>query len=175
MNSLKAGLERRPLALVPVAHDGAVHLSARRRFEAGVAGYAGRRARVVLGPAVDKVRFGDERAADAEHIGAAVVKQAADDGERTQASGQYDEDVLRRAAERVLGPDAVGSYRGTLSGEDFSRFLNRVPGVLAFVGTRNPAIGAAYPQHSCFYTVDESVLVNGSMLAAQYAVDFLAE
>lgn len=81
----------------------------------------------------------------------------------------------RRAAERVLGPDAVGSYRGTLSGEDFSRFLNRVPGVLAFVGTRNPAIGATYPQHSCFYTVDESVLVNGSMLAAQYAVDFLAE
>ena len=50
-----------------------------------------------------------------------------------------------------------------------------MPGVLAFVGTRNPALGATFAQHSCFYRVDESVLVKGAMLAAQYAVDFLAE
>lgn len=81
----------------------------------------------------------------------------------------------RRAIERVLGPAAVGRYRGTLSGEDFSEVLRRVPGVLAFVGTRNPALGATFAQHSCFYRVDESVLVKGAMLAAQYAVDFLAE
>lgn len=81
----------------------------------------------------------------------------------------------RRAIERVLGPVAVGCYRGTLSGEDFSEVLRRVPGVLAFVGTRNPALGATFAQHSCFYRVDESVLVKGAMLAAQYAVDFLAE
>ena len=81
----------------------------------------------------------------------------------------------RRAIERVLGPEAVGCYRGTLSGEDFSEVLRRVPGVLAFVGTRNPALGATFAQHSCFYRVDESVLVKGAMLAAQYAVDFLAE
>ncbi len=81
----------------------------------------------------------------------------------------------RRAIERVLGPEAVGRYRGTLSGEDFSEVLRRVPGVLAFVGTRNPALGATFAQHSCFYRVDESVLVKGAMLAAQYAVDFLAE
>ena len=81
----------------------------------------------------------------------------------------------RRAVVEVLGKEAVGSYRGTLSGEDFSQFLRRVPGVLAFVGTRNPAIGATYAQHSCYYKVDESVLVKGTMLACQYAVDFLAE
>ena len=50
----------------------------------------------------------------------------------------------RRAVKRVLGPEAVGSYRGTLSGEDFSLFLERVPGVLAFVGVRNPAVGATF-------------------------------
>lgn len=81
----------------------------------------------------------------------------------------------RNAVVEVLGEDAVGSYKGTLSGEDFAEYLRVVPGVLAFVGTRNPEIGATYAQHSCFYTVDESVLVKGSMLAAQYAVDFLAE
>lgn len=79
------------------------------------------------------------------------------------------------AIEKVLGPAAVGRYRGTLSGEDFSMYLQHVPGVLAFVGTRNPAIGATWAQHSCYYKVDESVLVKGTMLTAQYAVDFLAE
>ena len=81
----------------------------------------------------------------------------------------------RRAIVEVLGEEAVGRYQGTLSGEDFSRYLELVPGVLAFVGTRNPAIGATFAQHSCFYKVDESVLAKGAMLAAQYAVDFLAE
>lgn len=81
----------------------------------------------------------------------------------------------RRAIVEILGEDAVGRYQGTLSGEDFSRYLELVPGVLAFVGTRNPAVGATFAQHSCFYKVDESVLVKGAMLCAQYAVDFLAE
>ena len=80
----------------------------------------------------------------------------------------------RRAAVEVLGEQAVGSYQGTLSGEDFSEYLNLVPGVFVFVGTRNPDLGAVYPQHSCFYTVDESVLSKGSMLAAQWACDMLS-
>ena len=80
-----------------------------------------------------------------------------------------------RAVEEVLGHEAAGRYRGTLSGEDFSLYLQRVPGVLAFVGTRNPQIGATWAQHSCYYKVDESVLAKGTMLAAQYAVDYLAE
>ena len=81
----------------------------------------------------------------------------------------------RAAAERVLGPDAVGTYAGTMSGEDFSSYLERVPGVFVLLGTRNPTCGATWPQHSPCYTVDESVLVRGVMLAAQYACDFLAE
>ncbi len=81
----------------------------------------------------------------------------------------------REAVTKVLGQAGIGSYRGTLSGEDFSEYLRHVPGVLAFVGTRNPQIGATWAQHSCYYKVDESVLVQGSMLAAQYALDFLAE
>ena len=76
---------------------------------------------------------------------------------------------------KVLGPAADGHYRGTLSGEDFSEYLHKVPGVFVFVGTRNPAVGATFAQHSCYYKIDESVLVKGSMLAAQYAIDFLAE
>ena len=81
----------------------------------------------------------------------------------------------RQAVIKCLGPTGQGHYRGTLSGEDFSEYLRCVPGVLAFVGTRNPKIGATYAQHSCFYKIDETVLAKGSMVAAQYAIDFLAE
>lgn len=81
----------------------------------------------------------------------------------------------RKAIVKVLGEQGVGSYRGTMSGEDFSEYLHEVPGVLAFVGCRNPAIGATWAQHSCYYKVDETVLAKGSMTAAQYTVDFLAE
>lgn len=82
-------------------------------------------------------------------------------------------ELARRAVAEVLGDEAVGRYRGTLSGEDFSEYLRFVPGVFVFVGTRNPAAGAEHPQHSGRYEVDESVLVKGAMVAAQWAVDAL--
>ena len=81
----------------------------------------------------------------------------------------------RRAVRKCLGAAGEGCYRGTMSGEDFSEYLRRVPGVLAFVGCRNPQIGATFAQHSCYYKVDESVLAKGSAVAAQYAIDFLSE
>jgi len=56
-----------------------------------------------------------------------------------------------------------------LAGEDFAEYQKHVPSVFVFVGTNNPEIGANHPQHSCYYTVDESVLVKGSMVAAQWA------
>lgn len=89
-----------------------------------------------------------------------------------------DETCAKRAQAsiaKVLGEDALTTYEGTLSGEDFSEYLRLVPGVFVFIGAKNPEVGAEHPQHSCFYTVDESVLIKGSMAAAQYAFDFLGE
>lgn len=84
-------------------------------------------------------------------------------------------EAARKAVVKVLGEQAVASYRGTLSGEDFSEYLNRVPGVFAFIGARNAELGCVHPQHSCYYNVDESVLVKGSMVAAQWTLDLLAD
>ena len=81
-----------------------------------------------------------------------------------------------RAAREVLGADALVRYQGSMPGEDFSEYLRRRPGVFVFLGsgTADPS-GKVWPQHSSHYDPDESVLVRGSMLAAQYAVDFLNE
>jgi amidohydrolase len=83
--------------------------------------------------------------------------------------------LAARAVEEVLGPEWIGRYRGSMPGEDFSEYLFKVPGVFAFIGCANPDKGKAWPQHSAFYSPDEDVLVAGSLLAAQYAYDFLAE
>ena len=74
----------------------------------------------------------------------------------------------------VFGEGAIGSYEGTLSGEDFAEYLQHVPGVFVFVGTNNPELGTVHPQHSCYYNVDESMLAKGSMVAAQWAAMMLA-
>lgn len=88
-----------------------------------------------------------------------------------------DPDCAARVAQcvtKLFGEQAISDYEGTLAGEDFSEYLRTVPGVFVFLGTNNPDIDAVHPQHSCYYTVDESVLKNGAMLAAQYAVDYLS-
>lgn len=78
-------------------------------------------------------------------------------------------EVARQAVVQVLGEQAVSAYEGTLAGEDFAEYQKYVPSVFVFVGTNNPEIGADHPQHSCYYTIDESVLAKGSMVAAQWA------
>ena len=82
--------------------------------------------------------------------------------------------VAADAVTEVLGPEALYQYEGTLAGEDFSEDLQHVPGVFVFLGAKNEELGAIHPQHSCFYTVDESVLKNGAMVAAQWACDMLS-
>ncbi|WP_291636889.1 M20 family metallopeptidase [Clostridium sp.] len=80
-----------------------------------------------------------------------------------------------KIAEKAL--DKIGArsiiIEKTTVGEDFAEYLNRVPGLIAFVGVRNEAKGACYPQHHPMYTVDEDSLEIGTSLYAQYAIDFL--
>lgn len=81
--------------------------------------------------------------------------------------------LAQRAATEILGADAFALYEGSMPGEDFSNYLKQVPGVFVFLGagTADPT-GKVWPQHSSCYNPDESVLVRGSLLAAQYAYDF---
>lgn len=80
----------------------------------------------------------------------------------------------QKAIEAVLGKEAVGSYEGTLAGEDFAEYMQHIPGVLVFIGTNNPELDCVYPQHSCYYRIDEEMLPKGAMVAAQWAVQMLA-
>lgn len=84
-------------------------------------------------------------------------------------------ELAARAVREVLGEDALTTYLGSMPGEDFSNYLKLVPGVFVFLGSgTQDETGKVWPQHSSCYNPDESVLVRGSLLAAQYAYDFLS-
>ena len=81
--------------------------------------------------------------------------------------------IAAKAVEKCLGTDGVGHFEKVMAGEDFSEYMARVPGVFLFVGVGNRHKKTDFPQHSCFYNIDEDALVGGAMVAAQYALDFL--
>lgn len=60
-----------------------------------------------------------------------------------------------------------------MGGEDFSRFLEKVPGNFYFLGTVNRKKGCTYPNHSSKFKVDEDVLKYGALSLAEIACSYL--
>jgi amidohydrolase len=78
-----------------------------------------------------------------------------------------------RAAAAVLGDTGVGEIKPVLGGEDFSWYLQKVPGAFAFVGAGNAAKGAVHPHHHPKFDIDEDALAHGVELLVRSAVDLL--
>jgi amidohydrolase len=79
----------------------------------------------------------------------------------------------RRAVSAVLGDGHVTGECRTMSGEDFSEFLQRVPGAFAFVGAAR-ADGPRGPHHAPDFDFDERALPHAARLLAAYARDVLS-
>ena len=57
----------------------------------------------------------------------------------------------------VVGQENVVLPEITMGGEDFAYYLQQVPGVFVFMGTRNPAKGLTASHHSPKFTFDEDI------------------
>lgn len=79
----------------------------------------------------------------------------------------------RRAASAVLGEGHTTGECRTMGGEDFSEFLQRVPGAFAFVGAAR-ADGPRGPHHAPDFDFDERALPHAARLLAAYARDVLS-
>jgi amidohydrolase len=80
---------------------------------------------------------------------------------------------VTEVATELLGSERVHTMRNPIMGsEDFSYVLQRVPGAMAFLGTR-PDEGPAHPNHSNRMLVNESALIAGIAMHAAVAVRFL--
>ncbi len=78
------------------------------------------------------------------------------------------------AANAVVGEECVIAIPQSLGGEDFSWYLDRVPGAMAFLGTRTPG-GPTYDLHQGDYRVDERSVTVGAGLLAEVALRTLSE
>jgi amidohydrolase len=81
--------------------------------------------------------------------------------------------VLATAARRAIGDEAVLTSPQSMGGEDFSWYLEDVPGSMARLGVRIP--GTDLDIHAASFDVDERAIAIGVRILAQVAVDALVE
>ena len=74
---------------------------------------------------------------------------------------------------KLYGENVQGELEKVMGGEDFSYFLETIPGAMAFIGVGNKEKKTDYPLHNDSFNIDEDVLPIGAALHAQFVLDFL--
>jgi len=70
-------------------------------------------------------------------------------------------EVVRAAAEAVIGPENVFSGERTMGSEDAAFFMQDVPGCYFFLGAANAERGINAPHHNSRFDIDEDALPLG--------------
>lgn len=81
--------------------------------------------------------------------------------------------LVQKVAAAAFGEDVVFNEKPTMGGEDFSFYLDEVPGSFALVGSGNPDKDTEWAHHHGKFDIDEDALATGAELYAQYAWAFL--
>jgi amidohydrolase len=81
--------------------------------------------------------------------------------------------LVARVAEEIVSREHVLTDARMLGGEDFSFFLQRVPGCFAWVGSANPVKGYDAPHHSPRFDIDEDAMLTGTELLERIAREYL--
>lgn len=85
------------------------------------------------------------------------------------------EEVQRQAA-LLPGVTVLTNRPISLGGDNFAEYQGVVPGVYAYLGTHNPQKpNTGLPHHNDGFDIEESALVHGAALYAQYALWWLKE
>jgi amidohydrolase len=77
--------------------------------------------------------------------------------------------LAHQVAAEVVGEQNVRSDVRTMGGEDFSSFLQRVPGCFLAVGSRNPERGLVHGHHHPRFDIDERALQVGTEILVRLA------
>ncbi|MFZ0443104.1 MAG: M20 family metallopeptidase [Bacillus sp. (in: firmicutes)] len=93
----------------------------------------------------------------------------------TQAVINFEESakLVQKVASEAFGEDVIYYEKPTMGGEDFSFYLDEVPGSFALVGSGNPEKDTEWAHHHGKFNIDEDALATGAELYAQYAWAFL--
>ena len=82
-------------------------------------------------------------------------------------------ELVREEATRVVGADAVRQAPLKMGAEDFSYFLEAVPGAFWFVGSQNPDRGLVWGHHHPRFDLDEAALAIGIESMVSVALRYL--
>jgi amidohydrolase len=78
-----------------------------------------------------------------------------------------------KVGKEILGEDKLFLLRPLMGSEDFSFYLERVPGTLVFLGAENKEKGIIYPHHHPKFNIDEDILPVGTALHVAVAFQSL--
>jgi metal-dependent amidase/aminoacylase/carboxypeptidase family protein len=76
-------------------------------------------------------------------------------------------------AKEILGEDKLQLMKPLMGSEDFSFYLQKIPGTFVFLGMENKEKGMIYPEHHPKFDIDEDILPTGTALHAAVALEYL--
>lgn len=82
-------------------------------------------------------------------------------------------ELLVEAAKKVVGEQDIVSIPPNMGSEDFSYFLQNIPGTYFFTGSANEEKGFIYPYHHPKFDIDENALLIGAKTLASATIEFL--
>ncbi|MGZ9817012.1 M20 family metallopeptidase [Peribacillus simplex] len=109
------------------------------------------------------------------HIYGATAQVEYYRGTQAVINDEYSAKLVQKVASNAFGEDAVYNEKPTMGGEDFSFYLDEVPGSFALVGSGNPEKDTEWAHHHGKFNIDEDALATGAELYAQYAWAYLHE
>lgn len=81
--------------------------------------------------------------------------------------------IAQEAAKKELGENSLIPVQKMTGAEDFSVYLESVPGVYGYIGIRNEAKGICCSNHHPAFVVDEDALRHGTAIYVNFALDYL--
>ena len=79
---------------------------------------------------------------------------------------------MHRAVTDALGAAFVVEMTVKMWSEDFSYYLEKVPGCFVGMGVRNEALDCTSALHSNYFRIDESGLINGCKVFVQFVMNY---
>lgn len=81
--------------------------------------------------------------------------------------------LVAASAAKIPGSEVVWLEKPSMMAEDFSFFLERIPGAMVFLGCGDPN-GTNYPLHHGCFQFDERVLAYGTKVIVRVVLDYLS-
>lgn len=94
-------------------------------------------------------------------------------GTQAVINGEESAKLVQQVAAQSFGEEVIYDEKPTMGGEDFSFYLDKVPGSFALVGSGNEEKDTQWAHHHGNFNVDEDALATGAELYAQYAWAYL--